>query len=265
MPGPVRARTPHFRTYIDDHTSWSRNADKQSYHAGGTRDRVARDRGRDSLGAAQAGAQATTAATAGKLAYIRSQDIFAQAPGRADAESQFNGFVQTARAEEKTMGDSINAMLGDYGKVGGDVGCRMRRRAASRRSATSKPQFQQRQQQLEQQVQQKQTELVGPILERINKIINDLRAENGYAMVFDAQASGGSVVAADKNLDITDQVIARLRTMAPGAPVSSNQAGAGEADGGTHGRPVRCGPSEVAIAVRSADRARPAGGRVGRF
>ena len=175
-----------------------------------------------SVGAAQAGAQATTAAPAVKLAYIRSQDIFAQAPGRVDAESQFNGFVQTARAEEKTMGDSINAMLGDYAKSEGTLApdVKTTRQQAIR---DKQAQFQQRQQQLEQQVQQKQTELVQPILERINKIINDLRAENGYAMVFDAQANGGSVVAADKNLDITDQVIARLRTMAPGAPVASTK------------------------------------------
>jgi outer membrane protein len=173
------------------------------------------------IGVAQAGAQ-TSSATAGKLAYIRSQDIFAQAPGRTDAESQFNAFVQTARAEEKTMGDSINAMLSDYGKAEATLAADAK---ASRQQAIrdKQAQFQQRQQQLEQQVQQKQSELVGPILERINKIINDLRAENGYAMVFDAQASGGSVVAADKNLDITDQVIARLRTMAPGAPVSSTK------------------------------------------
>lgn len=173
------------------------------------------------MGVAPAGAQATSA-TAGRLAYIRSQDIFAQAPGRADAESQFNGFVQTARAEEKTMGDSINAMLGDYAKAEGTLAADVK---ATRQQAIrdKQAQFQQRQQALEQQVQQKQTELVGPILERINKIINDLRAENGYAMVFDAQASGGSVVAADKNLDITDQVIARLRTMAPGAPVAATK------------------------------------------
>jgi outer membrane protein len=170
---------------------------------------------------AQAGAQASTA-TAGRLAYIRSQDIFAQAPGRTEAESQFNAFVQTARAEEKTMGDSINTLLTDYGKAEATLAADVK---ASRQQAIrdKQAQFQQRQQQLEQQVQQKQSELVGPILERINKIINDLRAENGYAMVFDAQASGGSVVAADKNLDITDQVIARLRTMAPGAPTASSK------------------------------------------
>ncbi len=210
------------------------------------------------MGAAQAGAQASTA-PAVKLAYIRSQDIFAQAPGRTEAESQFNGFVQTARAEEKTMGDSINVMLGDYAKAEGTLAADVK---ATRQQAIrdKQAQFQQRQQQLEQQVQQKQSELVGPILERINKIINDLRAENGYAMVLDAQASGGSVVAADKNLDITDQVIARLRTMAPGAPVAATKPALDEAVLGAHGRSVGCGPSEVAIAVISADPARPAGG-----
>jgi outer membrane protein len=181
---------------------------------------------------AQAGAQ--TAAPAIKLAYIRSQDIFAQAPGRAEAESQFNSFVETARAQEKTMGDSINVMLGDYAKAEATLAADVKQ---TRQQAIrdKQAQFQQRQQALEQQVQQKQGELVQPILERINKIINDLRAENGYAMVLDAQANGGSVVAADKNLDITDQVIARLRTMAPGAPVSNAKPAAKPATGPTAG------------------------------
>jgi outer membrane protein len=171
------------------------------------------------LATTEAVAQAAATPAAPKLAYIRSQDIFAQAPGRADAESQFNSFVETTRAQEKVMGDSINAMLGDYAKtestLAGDA-----KTARQQAIRDKQAQFQQRQQQLEQQVQAKQGELVQPILERINKIINDLRAENGYAMVFDAQANGGSVVAADKNLDITDQVISRLKTMGP-TPVAS--------------------------------------------
>lgn len=181
---------------------------------------------------AQAGAQ--SAASPIKLAYIRSQDIFAQAPGRADAEAQFNSFVGTARAQEKTMGDSINVMLGDYAKAEATLAADVKQ---TRQQAIrdKQAQFQQRQQALEQQVQQKQGELVQPILERINKIINDLRAENGYAMVLDAQANGGSVVAADKNLDITDQVIARLRTMAPGAPVSNAKPAAKPTTGPTAG------------------------------
>ena len=93
-----------------------------------------------------------------------------------------------------------------------------------------------------------------PILQRINKIINDLRAENGYAMVFDAQANGGSVVAADKNLDITDQVIARLQDDGPRRSGGIDQAGGDQAGNGSDRRPIRRDPPEVAVAVSSADR-----------
>jgi outer membrane protein len=168
-----------------------------------------------------AGGGATTAPAGPlKLAFIRSQDIFAQAPGRADAEAQFNKELEAARAQEKAMGDSINGMFGDYAKVEPTLATDAKQ---SRQQAIrdKQQQFQQRQQQLEQQVQQRQGELVQPILERINHIINDLRAENGYAMVFDAQANGGGLVAADKSLDITDQVITRLKAAGPPAPVAN--------------------------------------------
>jgi outer membrane protein len=164
-----------------------------------------------------AGAQGPTPAAApAKIAFIRSQDIFAVAPGRNEAEAQFNKEVEAARAQEKVMGDSINVMLTDYGKVESTLTADQKvvRQQAIR---DKQAQFQQRQQQIEQQVQQRQTELVQPILQLINKIINDIRAENSYSMVFDAQAQGGGVVAADRNLDITDQVIVRLKAAGPPA------------------------------------------------
>ena len=176
--------------------------------------------GVSAVGAAQATGGASGSPPGIKIAFIRSQDIFAQAPGRSDAEAQFNKEVEGVRAQEKAMGDSINAMFTDYAKseatLSADVK-QTRQQAIRDRQAA----FQQKQQQLEQQMQQRQSELVQPILERINKIINDLRAENNFAMVFDAQANGGGVVAADKNLDITDQVITRLRASPPPAPVAS--------------------------------------------
>lgn len=172
-----------------------------------------------SVGAAAiATAQGPTPATGPiKLAFIRSQDIFAVAPGRNEAEAQFNKEVETARAQEKVMGDSINVLLIDYQKA--EPSLTADQKAARQQSIRDRQaQFQQRQQQLEQQVQQRQNELVQPILQLINKIINDLRTENGYAMVFDAQATGGGVVAADRTLDITDQVIVRLKAAGPPPP-----------------------------------------------
>jgi outer membrane protein len=155
-----------------------------------------------------------------KLAFVRGQDVLAQTPGRSEAEAQFNKEVDAARAQEKLWGDSINVMLADYGKTEQTLSADARqvRQQAIREKQAS---FQQRQQQLEQQVQQRQAELVQPILQRVNAVIDQVRSENGYAMVFDAQAGGGGLVAADKSLDITDLVIARLKTTAASAPAPS--------------------------------------------
>jgi outer membrane protein len=165
------------------------------------------------IGAAGATASAQGSGTP-KLAFIRSQDIFAQTPGRAEAETRFNKELDSARAQEKVWGDSVNTLLGDYARTESTLSAdaKTTRQAAIREKQA---QFQQRQQQLEQQVQQDNQKLVQPILQRINSIIEGIRAEQGYAFVFDAQATGGGVIAADKSLDITDQVIARLRAAPP--------------------------------------------------
>jgi outer membrane protein len=178
------------------------------------------------LVATSAAAQGVSAPTAGslKFAFIRSQDIFAKTPGRAEAEAQFNKEVETARAQEKVMGDSVNALLGDYARTESTLSAdaKTARQAAIREK---QGQFQQRQQALEQQVQQRQTELVQPILQRINGIIEDVRAQGGYAFIFDAQANGGGIVAADKSLDVTDQVIARLAAAGPAPTATTPSAG----------------------------------------
>jgi len=157
-----------------------------------------------------------------KLAFIRGQDVLAQTPGRSEAEAQFNKELEAARAQEKLWGDSINVMLADYGKSEQSLSADARqvRQQTIREKQAS---FQQRQQQLEQQVQQRQAELVKPILDRVNAVIEQVRSENGYAFVFDAQAQGGGLVAADKNLDITDQVISRLKSTAGAATPSTTR------------------------------------------
>ena len=68
---------------------------------------------------------------------------------------------------------------------------------------TKQSEYQQRVQQLEQQAQQRQAELMRPIMQQINKVIEQIRAEDGLAMVFDAGNQAGVVVAADSSLDIT--------------------------------------------------------------
>jgi outer membrane protein len=158
----------------------------------------------------------TPASGVGKIAFIRSQDIFAVAPGRSEAEAAFNREVEAARAQEKATGDSINTMISDFGKAEPTLSADVK---ATRAQAIRDKQaaLQQLSQKLDQQVQARQQELVKPIMDAISKVINEIRTEQNLAMIFDAQATGGGVVAADRSLDITDQVIARLKASAPAA------------------------------------------------
>ncbi|HEU5184741.1 MAG TPA: OmpH family outer membrane protein [Gemmatimonadaceae bacterium] len=149
-----------------------------------------------------------------KIGYIKSQTILANAPGREAAESQFEKEMATYRAQVQRMGDSLNALIADYNKQ--EVSLSPQAKEARQKDIrTKEEEYQRRTQELQTQVRQREAELVRPIMEQINKVIDELRADEGYTMIFDAENQAGVVVAADKNLDLTDKVLARLRAAGP--------------------------------------------------
>ena len=67
---------------------------------------------------------------------------------------------------------------------------------------------------------------MAPIMEQVKKVLDDIRIEDGYAMIINGDPN--LILAYDKNLDITDRVVARLKTIAarpvapkPGVPASA--------------------------------------------
>jgi outer membrane protein len=160
-----------------------------------------------------------------KIGYIKSQTILANAPGRAAAEGQFEKEMETYRAQVKRMGDSLNTLIADYNKQ--EVSLSPQAKEARQKDIRAKEEeYQRRTQELQQQVRQREAELVRPIMEQINKVIDELRAEEGFTMIFDAENQAGVVVAADKNLDLTEKVLARLRAAGPPA-AAARPTGAG--------------------------------------
>ena len=163
-----------------------------------------------------AGAQAQQSL---KLAYINSQQILSQAPGRAEAEAQYEREAGTYRQQVQRMGDSLTALIAAYDKEAvtlSPTAKDTRQKAIRDREAS----YQRRAQELEQRMSQRQQELVQPIMDKVQSAINDIRVEDGYAMIFDAAAASPVLVAADKSLDITDKVLARLRRTASAAPAT---------------------------------------------
>src|SRR5688572_25222687 len=148
-----------------------------------------------------------------KIAYIDSKVVLARAPGRQAAEDLFNKEMEASRTQVQRMGDSLQTMIADYQKVQTTLAANIREQ---RESAIRKKQedYQTRAGQLDQQMQQRQMELVKPIMDQIRKVLDDVRQEDGYAFILDAGSEAGVIVAADRNLDITEKVIARLKPVA---------------------------------------------------
>lgn len=165
-------------------------------------------------------AQATAAPGGQKIVYVNSQKIISQAPGRAEAEAQFQKEMDSYKAQVQKMGDSLQTQIADYRKNEATMTATAKT-AKEKELGTKQQAYQQRVQELEQTAQQREAELVRPIMEQINKIIEQIRAENGYTFILDAGNQAGVVVAADSSLDITDKVIQRLVAAGPVAKTAT--------------------------------------------
>jgi outer membrane protein len=151
-----------------------------------------------------------------KLAYIQSSKLLDQAPGRAAAESLFNKESDVYRAEIKRMSDSLQAMITSFEKRQASLTA-AQREAQGRDLQQKEAGYQQRSRELEQKAQQRQSELVQPILDRIKLAIEDIRVEGGYSFIFNADQNS-PIVALDKNLDVTERVLSKLRAAPAVAP-----------------------------------------------
>ncbi|MGD2120790.1 MAG: OmpH family outer membrane protein [Gemmatimonadota bacterium] len=155
-----------------------------------------------------------------KIGYIDSQAILDQDPSAQAAQQQFEASLATYQAEVQQMGEDLQqlidqydqqqAMLSDEAKANREEEIRLKQ-----------GQYQQRISELEQQASVRQAELVEPVMERITAVIEEIRAEGSYSMIFDVAAQG--IISADPALDLTAEVVRRLQA-------AHNQANAGGSD-----------------------------------
>jgi outer membrane protein len=173
-------------------------------------------------GTARAQAAPSSAQVPLKIGYINSALLLQEAPGRAEAEAQFDREVGTYRQQLSRMNDSLNALMAAFDRDAPklDTLTRATRGKAIRDRETE---YQDRARGLDSTMQARQAQLVKPIMERVQGVIEAIRAEDGYSLILDVGSPQASiVVAADKRLDLTDRVLARLKSQgpAPAAPAS---------------------------------------------
>jgi outer membrane protein len=168
-------------------------------------------------GVAQAQAQV-------KVAYVNSQALLDVAPGRAAADSALEKLGAGFRAQLTKLQDSAQKLLADYQKNEPKMTAAQKEKAQKDLQAMD-TELQTKNQSFTQQFDAKRNELMGPITDAVKQVIDDVRVEGGYAMIFDNAPGASNIVAADKNLDITDKIVSRLKSTP--APKVKAEAGKG--------------------------------------
>jgi outer membrane protein len=161
-----------------------------------------------------------------KFAFINSQAVLQSAPGRNEAEAVFEKEMVSVRSQLQKLQDSLQAMNEAWAKEeptlqGAAKEARMKVLREKEQNWGAQAQ------KLQSQAQDRQEELMQPIMDNLRKVLDDVRMEGGYSFIFDV-AAGAFIVSADKNLDITERVLSKMRLSAPkAAPAAAKPAPAG--------------------------------------
>jgi len=160
------------------------------------------------LGGQEPGAQEPAMPPAGtSMVFVNTGAILPVAPGADAAQAQFQTELEGYQSELAALATELDSLVARYRRQEAmlDPAAKEQRQQEilDKQQAAQSRQFQ-----LEQQSETRRGELLKPILDNVREIIEQIRAEREYSIVFDIAESG--VIAADPELDITGAVLARL-------------------------------------------------------
>lgn len=144
-----------------------------------------------------------------KLGFINSQSVLEQDSAFQQAQQQFNQELQGIRAEIQQKEQELDSLIQHFQQQQATLSPQAREQR-QQEILTKQQQYQARMNELQQQADQRQQEIVQPVMERINGVIEEMRAEGGYALIFDV--APGAILAADQSLDLTDELVRRLHS-----------------------------------------------------
>lgn len=154
-----------------------------------------------------------------RFAYVDTRVILEAAPGRAEAEAQLQKEAVGWEAEVKKMQDQMNAMITDFQKKSAAM-TTAERDKQTKTIQDKQAEFQKRNDEINQEADKRRNEMLQPILDQIKIALEDVRVASGLDAIFDV-GQNATIVAVNKNLNLSDRVIARLRVL--GAPVMATQ------------------------------------------
>lgn len=153
-----------------------------------------------------------------KIGYVDSEELVRAAPGYDEARQAFEQATLAWRDSLDDRRSRLQTMFEEYKKQ--EVILSPEKRAEKQEEMLQLEQEAQRYFQTkfgpEGEAAIKQAELMQPIIESVNVAIDQVRRSGNYALIFDL--NDGALVAGDPSLNITNEVIQRLRGTQASAP-----------------------------------------------
>lgn len=146
-----------------------------------------------------------------KIAYVDSEQLVRQTPGYDEAKAAFDEATKAMTDSLTLMRTQLQTLFEDYKRQEAVLSPELKREKEEEMLELERESQRYFQTRLGPggQAESKQAELMQPLIERVNAAIDEIRQQGGYALIFDL--NDGALVAGDPSLNITDQVVQRLR------------------------------------------------------
>jgi len=147
-----------------------------------------------------------------KIAFINSQEILLSAPGAEAAQQAFDAEMAGYQSEIQQLETELQNLETSLQQQ--QLTLSPEARASREQQLQTKFQeYQARTTQLQEVANQRRAALIQPVMDNITAVIETIREEGAYSVIFDVAA--GSIISADEELDLTAEVITRLQAASP--------------------------------------------------
>ncbi len=145
-----------------------------------------------------------------RIGYVDSRKVLQEMPGRVQAENQMRLGLEALSARQKTMVDSLNLLMARFEA---DSASLTQAEKVQRFTALQlyDARYRDTIQVLEAEAEAQQGAAMQPLFDVIRVALEDLRQAEGYAMIFDIGAQMNQIVSMDRNLDLSDRLLAKIR------------------------------------------------------
>lgn len=179
-----------------------------------------------------------------KVGFVNTQRILQEMPARAQAEARMRAALDSLGARQQVMVDSLNGLIAAFERDSAGLS-QQDKLARFQVLQAYDARYRDTLEVLEEASQLAQAEAMQPLFDQIRVALDDIRASDNYTMILDLSREGSPIVAYDRNLDITDRVLTRIRAAGTPTPRPQTPAATPPAQ-----RPAPQGPVSQPTGVR---------------